>query len=293
MDIPESVTELGEQLRGTDKIAPDPALFADPQVFAAEREKIFQRSMMALDHESRLPEDGHWFRCDGAPSSILVTRASGGRLHALRNVCLHAGYPVCDAEEGAADRVICPYHGWEYTLDGKLVEPELSSRIDPARLRLRSYPVCVRSGLILVDPSGAGETAENGTASIPAWLPTAKVSGRAHHNTDWNWKYLRHLLQSEPQTFFHGPLDERHELGPLSCLFVQERRAALFRIIPRFAERTGLQVIEMTSDEIHDSTEAGAGPNGIAERLGNVDRSLSWFDRGFAQWYWSLMSADA
>src|SRR5436305_9136532 len=143
MDLPPSVAGLGEQLRGSGEIEPDPALFSDPQVFAAERERIFQRCVIAADHETRLSEDRRWFRCDAAPSSILVTREAGGRLHALRNVCIHAGYPVCDAEEGAAERVICPYHGWEYALDGRLVEPELSARIDPARLRLRSYPICV------------------------------------------------------------------------------------------------------------------------------------------------------
>ena len=79
---------------------------------------------------------GSWFRCDAAARSILVTREAGGRLNALRNVCIHAGYPVCEAEEGAAERLMCPYHGWEYALDGRLVEPELSSRIDPSRLRL-------------------------------------------------------------------------------------------------------------------------------------------------------------
>jgi nitrite reductase/ring-hydroxylating ferredoxin subunit len=290
MELPVSVTDLGAQLRGTGEIAPDPALFSDPHVFAAERERIFQRSVMALDHGSRVAEDGRWIRCDAGPSSILVTREAGGRLHALRNLCLHAGYPVCDAEQGANERVICPYHGWEYTLDGRLVEPELSSRIDPARLRLRSYPVCVRNGLILVDPSGAGDIAEPFATSMPAWLTTATVAGRARHNTEWNWKHLRHLLQSSPQFFVSGPIGERHEFGPLSHLFVQSERAVLLRIIPRFAEKTDLQVIEMTADA-PCGAESGAGSDGLAERLSDVAGSRSWFDRGFAEWYWSLMSS--
>ena len=161
MDLPVSVTDLGEQLRGDREIVPDPGLFSDPQVFAAERERIFQRSVMALDHETRLAEDGRWFRCDAAARSILVTREAGGRLNALRNVCIHAGYPVCEAEEGSAERLMCPYHGWEFALDGRLVEPELSSRIDPARLRLASYPVRVCNGLIFADPPGATAAAVN------------------------------------------------------------------------------------------------------------------------------------
>ena len=82
--------------------------------------------LLAVDHATRLSEDGRYFRCDAAPRSLIVTRDDGGRLHALRNVCIHAGYPVCEAEEGPAERLICLYHGWEYALDGRLVEPALS-----------------------------------------------------------------------------------------------------------------------------------------------------------------------
>src|SRR5215510_9039190 len=98
MDLPASISGLEAQLRGDGEIVADPALFSDPQVFAAERERIFQRSVMALDHETRLSEDGRWFRC---PTFLrFAHRIAGGRLHALRNVCIHAGYPVCEAEEG-------------------------------------------------------------------------------------------------------------------------------------------------------------------------------------------------
>ena len=43
MDLPASVTALGEQLDGTREIVPDPALFSEAGVFAAERERIFAR----------------------------------------------------------------------------------------------------------------------------------------------------------------------------------------------------------------------------------------------------------
>jgi nitrite reductase/ring-hydroxylating ferredoxin subunit len=289
MDLPVSVTDLGEQLRGDREIVPVPALFSDPQVFAAERERIFQRSVMALDHETRLPEDGRWFRCDAAGRSIVVTREAGGRLNALRNVCIHAGYPVCEAEEGSAERLMCLYHGWEYALDGRLVEPELSSRIDPARLRLASYPVRVCNGLIFADPPGATETA---VKSVPPWLTTATVTQRSRHKTNWNWKYLRHFLQSSPHLFFDGLPDERQEISPLDLLFAQSRRAVLLRVIPKFAEQTDFQVIELTGGENRRSAEPETGSEPLDERLRATDPSSAWFDRDFAQWYWSLISVE-
>jgi nitrite reductase/ring-hydroxylating ferredoxin subunit len=288
MDLPVSVTDLGEQLRGDGQIAPDPALFSDPQVFAAERERIFQRSVMALDHETRLPEDGRWFRCDAAPRSILVTREAGGRLNALRNVCIHAGYPVCEAEEGSAERLVCPYHGWEFALDGRLVEPALS-RIDPSRLRLASYPVCVRNGLIFVDPTGETAGVAN---SVPNWLTAATVVRRARYNINRNWKFVRYFLQSSPQLFLDGPPDGCHEFGPLSLLFAQSRRVVLLRVIPKYAEQTDFQLIEMIMvGENPQNAESEIASDTVAERMDRAGTSFSWFDRDFAQWYWSLISA--
>jgi len=291
MDLPASISGLEAQLRGDGEIVPDPALFSDPQVFAAERERIFQRSVMALDHETRLSEDGRWFRCDAAPRSILVTKEAGGRLHALRNVCIHAGYPVCEAEEGTAERLMCPYHGWEYALDGRLVEPELSSRIDPSRLRLPSYPIRILNGLIFLDPAGAPADEAKSAGSVPPWLTNARVARRTRHKANWNWKLVRHSLQSSPSFFLDGSADHCHEFGPLSLLFEQSGRAVLIRIVPKFAEQTDFEVIEMATDDNLCTAEPATGTDAMEERLQGSGNSVSWFDRDVARWYWSLMSA--
>jgi nitrite reductase/ring-hydroxylating ferredoxin subunit len=291
MDLPASVTALGEQLCEAADIVPDPALFDDANVFAAERERIFARPLMAVDHETRLATDAHYFLCDAAARSVIVTREGGGRLHAMRNVCIHAGYPVCDAEEGPAERLICPYHGWEFALDGRLVEPAFSSRIDPSRLRLTGYPVLVRNGLILVDLSGKSTAVEECADSVPAWLTAARVTGRARYSTTWNWKYLRHFLQSSPHLFVDDSPDDYLEFGPLSSMIVRSNRAVLLRVIPRFAEQTDFQVIEMVAGDQPGKPASAAGVDAVSDGLRRAATSLSWFDHDFADWYWSLMSA--
>jgi nitrite reductase/ring-hydroxylating ferredoxin subunit len=290
MDLPVSVSALGEQLREAGEIVPDPALFHSPDVFAAERERIFVRPWMAVDHQTRLSEDGHYFRFDVATRSMILSRESGGRLHALRNVCIHAGYQLCDAEEGSAERLICPYHGWEYTLDGRLVEPELSSRIDPARLRLPSYRVCVRSGVIFVDPSGQTEAPETHAEAVPAWLADATVTRRTRHGTAWNWKFAHQFLHSSPQLLADEPPDGTVDFGPLSWMTVGSRQAVLLRIIPKSAEQTDFQVIRMTARDAPDKAGSPAGDDALADGLRRADPSLGWFDQRFGEWYWSLIS---
>jgi nitrite reductase/ring-hydroxylating ferredoxin subunit len=296
MDLPASVTALGEQLDGTGEIVPDPALFNEAGVFAAERERIFARPWIAADHATRLAEDGRYFRFDADSRSIIVTRDSEGHLHALRNVCIHAGYPVCDAEDGSSERLMCPYHGWEYALDGRLVEPELSSRIDPSRLRLTSYPVCVRDGLLFVHPSAGAASDETVADPLPAWLADGKVTRRECYNTTWNWKFLLNFLGSRPHLFFAGPSDaDGHdscfEFGPLSRIMVNSERAVLLRVIPKFAERTDLQLIEIASRDAPAATASPATDDAVAEGLRRAGvLSSSELDRKFFSWYWSLMS---
>ena len=296
MDLPAGVTALGEQLGQTGEIVPDPDLFKEAAVFAAERERIFARPWMAADHVTRLAEDGRYFRFDADSRSIVVTRDSDGRLHALRNVCIHAGYPVCDAEEGSAERLMCPYHGWEYALDGRLVEPNLSARIDPSRLRMTSYPVCVRDGLLFVAPTAVPPSDESIPGPLPAWLADGKVTKRETHNTTWNWKFLLNFVGSQPHQFFAGPADaDAHascfEFGPLSRIVVNSQHAVLVRVVPKFAERTDLHMIEITSQDAAAEPASPAANGTVADALRDAGvPSTSDLDREFFSWYWSLMS---
>ena len=294
MDLPASVTALGEQLSGASEIVPDPALFSEAGVVAAERERIFTRPWIAADHATRLAEDGRYFRFDSDSRSIIVTRDRQGHLHALRNVCIHAGYPVCDAEDGSAERLMCPYHGWEYALDGRLVEPELSSRIDPSRLRLTSYPVCVRDGLLFVAPSVGPASDESIAGPLPAWLADGTVTRRECHNTTWNWKFLVNFLRSRMPLLFGDRSDGQDsclEFGPLSRILVNSERVVLLRVIPRFAERTDLQLIEIAAADAPLETASPAGDDPMAEELRRAGApSPSELDREFFSWYWSLMS---
>jgi nitrite reductase/ring-hydroxylating ferredoxin subunit len=299
MDLPASVAALGEQLGGSGEIALDPAMFQATDVFAAERERIFLRPWVAVDHASRLDQDRHYFRFDAASRSMLVTRDNGGRLHALRNVCIHAGYPVCDAQEDGAERLVCPYHGWEYALDGRLVEPAFASRTDRSRLRLANYPVCVYNGLIFVDLSG-GTSDQDIAGPLPAWLARARVTNRVQYGTAWNWKFVLQFLRSRPDLFFddlrEANGDERRvEFGPLDWMMVRPQQAALLRVIPRFAERTDFQLIRLAAREAPETNGSANGVDPVAEALRSSGEAAAanWsyrLNRSFFSWYWPLMA---
>lgn len=292
MEIPQSLAAIGEQLSAGTPIAPEPGFFDDQDVFAAEHQRLFMRPWMAADHASRLRDNGRYFVFDAATRSIVVTRDGEGRLHAMRNVCIHAGYKVCDAEEDAAERLVCLYHGWEYALDGRLVEPSLTSRIDPERLRLKPCRLAVRDGLILVDLSEAPAAGEP-AADLPDWLAGGVVTRRWRYNAAWNWKLLRQFLWAAPELFLRDH-DRVVPFGPLSWLIAGAGEAALVRVIPRAPGHTDFQLVRIAAAKRPPPT----GPDPIAAALRDTGDALavdreSRLDRGFYAWYWPLIAAAA
>ncbi len=300
MDLPDSVAAIGEQLAGDGTIEPDPQLLSGADVFAAERQRLFLRPWVAVDHQSRIDESGRFVRFEAGSRSVLLTRDAEGTLRALRNVCIHAGYPVCEAEEGPADRLICPYHGWEFAADGRLLEPDLSRRIDPARLRLASHPVCVQDGLIFVNlsrPAAAADEIDElpiRRGSIPGWLAEAEVASRSRYSTDWNWKLALQFVKSSPRLFCDDPGEEDFvEFGPLSFMLAQPKSATLLRVIPKSAGHTDIQLVRM----VPLGVSADGRPDRVADEIrvaGDAENvaQTARLDRAFFDWYWSMMSTE-
>lgn len=96
-------------------------IYNDADVFAAEKERLFSRSWMFVAHESEIPEVGDYVVRRVLDNSFIVSRDQAGEIHAMFNMCLHRGMQVCRAEQGNASHFRCPYHGWSYKNDGRIV----------------------------------------------------------------------------------------------------------------------------------------------------------------------------
>ena len=109
---------------------------------------------------------GRWLIVDIDGRSIGVLSVAG-RLYAIRNRCPHQGAELCagtvggtmvpsgplDYEYGLEGQVLrCPWHGWEFDMEtGKSV-------FDPDNVRVRTYPVTVEDGSIVIEISGRGRS---------------------------------------------------------------------------------------------------------------------------------------
>ena len=84
---------------------------------------------------------------------VLIGRGRDGEAFALRDICPHRAVPLSAGKTMADGTVECPYHGWRFKTDGACAAiPSLvgGEAVDPAKIRVRSYPVREQDGLIWV-----------------------------------------------------------------------------------------------------------------------------------------------
>ncbi|MCI0389716.1 MAG: Rieske 2Fe-2S domain-containing protein [Acidobacteria bacterium] len=90
------------------------------QRFAAEIELVLRRYPTPFCPSAALPETGSYVARDAAGTPILAVRGSNGQVRAFRNACRHRGTQLADGS-GCQKAFVCPFHGWAYGLDGRLL----------------------------------------------------------------------------------------------------------------------------------------------------------------------------
>lgn len=89
--------------------------------------------------------------------AIAVFRDTQGQLHALEDACPHKGVALHKGEV-SGDRLLCPYHGWEFNGAGQCVNiPYFPSDQKLPCAQARSYPVQEQLSIIWVFPGDPSE----------------------------------------------------------------------------------------------------------------------------------------
>jgi phenylpropionate dioxygenase-like ring-hydroxylating dioxygenase large terminal subunit len=113
--------------------------YIDPEIFRQELETFFRGMWVCAGREEQVANPADYFLSEVAGESIIVTRDSGGTLRAFYNVCRHRGTRMCREQHGKfSARIQCPYHGWTYGLDGRLLG---APHMDEATFRREDYPL--------------------------------------------------------------------------------------------------------------------------------------------------------
>ncbi|MBN8481327.1 MAG: aromatic ring-hydroxylating dioxygenase subunit alpha [Xanthomonadales bacterium] len=175
--------------------------FTSPDLFAAERKRIFQASWLLVGHVSQLDVAGRYFVFDLDADSVIVLRDDAGGIRAFHNHCRHRGSRLCQAAAGELGASIrCPYHAWNYALDGSL--RSAPAMADVAGFDARDWPlhavaVEVWRGFVFINlahtpppferalPGLAGRFAHRDTSAL-------RAVHREVYDIAANWKLVFH-----------------------------------------------------------------------------------------------------
>lgn len=80
---------------------------------------VFRKEWFCVGRTDALANPGDYVTCDLAGQPIVVLRDRDGTVRALSNVCLHRMSTLLQGR-GNTRSIVCPYHAWTYSLDGKL-----------------------------------------------------------------------------------------------------------------------------------------------------------------------------
>jgi phenylpropionate dioxygenase-like ring-hydroxylating dioxygenase large terminal subunit len=181
------------------------SLYTNDAIYAEEMEKIYHRGWAFVAHDSEIPESGDFVTRKVGTQSLIVLRDKDGECRVFFNRCPHRGSALCHTATGNKPRITCPYHGWTFALDGRLIGvpdeagyPADFNRADAGMqpvARMESY-----GGFIFVNlvPNGVSlkEHLGHATDLIDGLLglsPTGKIrlsAGWMKHKMRSNWKMI-------------------------------------------------------------------------------------------------------
>ncbi len=94
--------------------------YSDARIMELERRTIFSRTWQMVGRTEQVQEAGQYITWELAGEPLLIVRGSDKVLRGFFNVCRHHAAAVMTENEGTAQVLRCPYHGWTYTLEGDL-----------------------------------------------------------------------------------------------------------------------------------------------------------------------------
>ncbi|MBI4904072.1 MAG: Rieske 2Fe-2S domain-containing protein [Acidobacteria bacterium] len=192
--------------------------YTDPAVYEQERSRAFWNTWQVACHAASVREPGSTAACEIAGEQVVIVRGHDHVLRAFANVCRHRASLLVDSAPKCVKALRCPYHGWVYSLDGRLLAaPEFEGVENWNRedVCLPPYAVEQWGPYIFVNVDGAApplhdvmDTIPGQIAAIGCAVNQLHFSTRRDYEIQCNWKvyvdnYLEgyHLPAAHPSLF--------------------------------------------------------------------------------------------
>ena len=191
--IPTSLPDLIARRKPGHSLEAD--FYTRQDIFDADMENIFGRHWIYVGVEPDVPEEGDVAVVDIGRWSVLIVRDDNMQIRAFHNVCRHRGARLVTTPKAVVGNLVCGYHAWTYSLDGKLIFADhMGEDFDKSCRGLK--PVHLRSvaGLLFIcladdPPKDIEAMAEIMAPYLAAHdLPNAKIVKSIDLIEHGNWK---------------------------------------------------------------------------------------------------------
>jgi choline monooxygenase len=199
----------------------DSSYYIDPARLEEEKHKIFSRTWQLAGRTENVASPGSYFTADVFGEPVLVVRDKQGALRAFHNVCRHRAGPVAQGC-GRRDVFQCGYHGWTYTLDGRLIgTPEVDGVefFDRSTMGLHPIRVEMWEQFVFVNLDATAPPLAKFLGEIPGSetrgpIREMRFVERRDYLVECNWKvYVDNYLEGYHIPIAHPTLMREIEYG--------------------------------------------------------------------------------
>ena len=119
-----------------------PWCYTSREFYEREVREIFMKVWNLVGRVEQIPNPGDYIALELAGVPVIILRDERQEVRAFANTCRHRGCRLLTGE-GSCDRYIkCPYHGWAYAFDGRLVgAPGMKETLDFDLSQIALHPI--------------------------------------------------------------------------------------------------------------------------------------------------------
>ncbi|HEX4663597.1 MAG TPA: aromatic ring-hydroxylating dioxygenase subunit alpha [Terriglobales bacterium] len=196
-------------------------VYLDPGLLVREKESLFGNSWQIVGRRDQVGNTGDYFTAELVGEPLLIVRGSDGVLRGFYNVCRHRAGPPA---EGCGSRKVfrCGYHGWTYSLDGRLLNaPEMDGtrNFDHSQFGLQAVPIGEWGAWVFVNLDTSAEALVPSLRELPNQalkysLQDLKLVERREYVMECNWKvYIDNFLEGYHLPSVHPSLNRELDYG--------------------------------------------------------------------------------
>ncbi len=116
---PEDIALIDPGNHDPDRKHVDFKRYYDRDYAEQEIQKLFMKTWLFACREEDIPHVGDRIPFECGRLSFLIVRSAEDEFKAFYNSCIHRGTKLCSKFE-TGDVISCPYHAWEWNIDGTL-----------------------------------------------------------------------------------------------------------------------------------------------------------------------------